>query len=212
MRHKGIGIAAALLAAIALLAGCGAKEDKYRPQVVPVVAKISERLKGVAAATGGAPAEVIELTTATLKDLAGLGADLQALPPGDEKQQELFAAANAYLSATQRFVTSQQDFARAYARMEASRGKVRESLDAKARTSKFSMDFWKETHERHLQDLDKVRTENEKLRDRLIAAAATAQQSADAAGAVLGKEAVIGPDVMAGHRKALDAINLNKGA
>lgn len=212
MRDWRIGIAAALFAAIAVLAGCGPKEDKYRAEVVPVVARISERLKGVAAATGGAPADVIELTTGTLKDLAGLGADLQAVPPGDEKQQGLFAAANAYLSATQRFVTAQQEFARAYARLEAARGKVRESLDAKTRTSKFSLDFWKETHDRLLQELDKVRTENEKLRERLVAAGATAQQSADAVGAVVGKEAVIGPEVLAAHRKALDAVDLQKGA
>ena len=109
-------------------------------------------------------------------------------------------------------MASQQEFARAYARLEAARAKVRESLEAKVRTSKFSMDFWRETHDRLVQDLDKERTENEKLRERLVAATATAQQSAEAAGAVLGKEAVIGPDVLAKHRKALDAVNLQKGA
>src|SRR6185369_2347843 len=109
-------------------------------------------------------------------------------------------------SATQRFVASQQEFARAYARLEAARVKVRDSLEAKVRTSKFSMDFWKETHDRLLQDLDKVRTENEKLRDRLVGDTASTQQAVEAAGAVLGKEAVIGADVLAAHRKALDAI------
>jgi len=212
MRDERMGIVAALLVGVVALAGCGAKEDKYRAHVVPVVAKVSERLKGVAALTGSAPAQVVERTTATLTDLAGLGADLKAISPEGEKQQALFAAANAYLSATQRFITAQQEFARAYARLEAARVKVRESLEAKVRTSSFSMDFWRETHDRLVQDLDKVRTENEKLRDRLVAATATAQQSADAAGAVLGKEAVIGPDVLANHRKALDAVNLQKGA
>ena len=212
MRDKRIGIVAALLFALGVLAGCGAKEDKYRAHVVPVVAKISERLKGAAAVTGSVPAQVVEKTTATLTDLAGLGADLKAIPPDGDKQQALCAAASAYLSATQRFVSSQQEFARADARLEAARAKVRESLEAKVRTSKFSMDFWRESHDRLTQELDTVRTENEKLRERLLAATATAQQSADAVGAVLGKEAVVGPDVLANHRKALDAVDLAKGA
>ena len=212
MLDKRIGIAATLLVALAILAGCGAKEDKYRAHVVPVVTKISERLKGAAALTGGDPAQTIERTTAILTDLAGLGADLKAIAPEGEKQQAIYAAGSAYLSATHRFVTTQQEFARAYARLEAARVKVRESLEAKVRTSKFSMDFWKETHDRLLQDLDKVRTENEKLRDRLVGDTGSAQQAADATGAVLGKEAVIGPDILAAHRKALDAIPIHKGA
>ena len=210
---KRIGIAGPwlLLAALAL-AACGAKEDKYRAYVTPIVVKITERLKGAAGLTGGEPGKVAEGATAYLSDLSGLGADLKALPPEGEKQQSVAAAAQAYLSATQRFVTAQQEFARAYARLEAARVKVRESLDAKVRTSKFSMDFWKETHDRLVLELDKVRTENEKLRERVVAATASAQQAADAAGAVLGKENVIGPEVLAAHRKALDAVNLQKGA
>lgn len=208
-----IGIGGASLAAVALLlAACGAKQDQYRAQVVPVVAKVTERIKAAAALTGADPATGAEGATALLTDLAGLGADLKAVPPEGEEQQALAAAAQAYLSATHRFVTAQQEFARAYGRLEAARGKVRESLDAKLRTSKFSLDFWKETHDRLLQDLDKVRTENERVRERLVAATTGAQQAADAAGAVLGKENVVGPEVLANHRKALDAVNLQKGA
>jgi hypothetical protein len=208
-----IGIAGTWLVAAALaLAACGEKEDKYRAYVTPIVGKITERLKSAAGLTGGEPARVVEGATALLSDLAGLGADLKALPPEGEKQRSLAAAGQAYLSATQRFVTAQQEFASAYGRLEAARVKVRESLDAKVRTSRFSMDFWKETHDRLVLDLDKVRTENEKLRERVVAATTSAQQAADAVGAVLGKENVIGPEVLASHRKALDGVNLQKGA
>lgn len=204
-------VCAVVLATLALGA-CGPREDKYRAYVTPIVGKITERLKGAAGLTGGEPARVVEGASAYLTDLAGLGADLKALPPEGEKQQAIAAAAQAYLSATQRFVTAQQEFARAYGRLEAGRAKVRESLDAKVRTSKFSMDFWKETHDRLVLELDKVRTENEKVRERVVAATDGAQRAADAAGAILGKENVIGPEVLAAHRKALDGVNLLKGA
>lgn len=207
-----IAIWSTCLAAALLLAACGAKEDKYRAHVAPVAGKVTERLGAAAALTGGDPAKVVEATTAQLTDLAGLGADLKAVPPEGEKQQALAAAGQAYLSATQRFVTAQQEFARAHGRLEGARKKVRESLDAKVRTSSFGMDFWKETHDRLLQDLDKVRGENEKVRERLVAATTGAQEAAEAAGAVLGKENVVGPEVLANHRKALDGVNLEKGA
>ena len=193
-------------------AGCGGSQDKLRGQLLPVVAKISDRIKGTAALTGGGAAQAIEQTGAYLTDLAGLGADLKALYVEGERQQSLVAAAQAYLSATQRFVAAQQEFARALARLEAARAKVKDSLDAKARTSKFSLDFWKETHDRLVLDLDKVRKDSEQARDRLAAATTSTQQAADAAAAVLGREAIVAPEVLAAHRKALDAIPLAKGA
>jgi hypothetical protein len=197
---------------LASLAGCGAGDEKLRAQLLPVVAKITERVKTTAALTGGEPAATIERTTAILTDLAGLGADLKSLYVEGEKQQALVAAGQAYLSATQRFVASQQEFARAYARLEAARAKVRESLEAKVRTSKFSMDFWKETHDRLVLDLDKVRKECEKARDRLAAATSSMQQAAEAAGSVLGRESVLAAGALDAHRKALDAVPLAKGA
>jgi len=207
------GIAAlALLVVAAALAGCGAKEEKFRAQLLPIVSKITERVKGTAALTGKNAAATIEKTTEYLTDLAGLGADLKGLYVDGDKQQALVTAAQAYLSATQRFVAAQQEFARAYARLEASRVKVRESLDAKARTSKFSLDFWKETHDRLVLELDKVRTENEKARERLSAATASVQQAAEAASGLLGRESLVTPAVLDAHRKALEEVPLQKGA
>ena len=104
------------------------------------------------------------------------------------------------------------EFARNYARLEAARVKVRESLDRKVRTSKFSMDFWKETHDRLVVNLDTVRKENETVRARLSAATGALQQSADAAGALLGREKLIAPATLDAHRKALEAVPLAKGA
>jgi hypothetical protein len=210
---KGTGVAAmALLVAAAALAGCGAKDEKFRAQLLPIVAKITERVKGTAALTGKDPAATVEKTTEYLTDLAGLGADLKGLYVDGDKQQALVAAGQAYLSATQRFVTAQQEFARAYARLEAARVKVRESLDAKARTSKFSLDFWKETHDRLVLELDKVRTENEKARERLSAATASVQQAAEAASGPLGSEVLVTSAVLDAHRKALEEVPLQKGA
>jgi len=210
---KGTEVAAmALLVAAAALAGCGAKEEKFRAQLLPIVAKITERVKGTAALTGKDPAATVEKTTEYLTDLAGLGADLKGLYVDGDKQQALVAAGQAYLSATQRFVTAQQEFARAYARLEAARAKVRESLDAKARTTKFSLDFWKETHDRLVLELDKVRTENEKARERLSAATASVQQAAEAASGPLGREVLVAPATLDAHRKALEEVPLQKGA
>ena len=203
--------AAALLAAV-LLFGCGKGDEKFRALLDPVVAKITERAKSAASLTGQAPAAVLQQAGAILADLAGLGADLKGLPADGEKQHNYVAAGQAYLSATQRFTTAQQEFARSYARLEASRVKVRESLDAKVRTSKFSMDFWKESHDRLVLDLDNVRKECEKLKARLSAATATLQQSADAAGAVLGREKLIPASALDAHRQALEAVPLQKGA
>jgi len=202
------------MAAVTLvaLAGCGPKDDKLRAQLDPVVVKITERAKAAAALDIAAPAATIERTTALLTDMAGLGADLKSFYVEGEKQQALVAAGQAYLAATQRFITGQQEFARSYARLEAARTKVRESLDAKVRTSAFSMDFWKETHDRLVRDLDNVRKENEKARDLAGAANAVLQQSADATGALLGREKLISAEALEGHRKALQAVPLAKGA
>ena len=207
-----IGKWAAALLAVVALGGCGKGDEKFRTLLDPVVAKITERAGSAAGLTGRAPAEVLQQAGAILTDLAGLGADLKGLPADGEKQKNYVAAGQAYLSATQRFTTAQQEFARSYARLEASRVKVRESLDAKVRTSKFSMDFWKESHDRLVLDLDNVRKESEKAKVQLSAATQALQQSADAAGAVLGRDKVIAAATLDAHRKALEAVPLQKGA
>jgi hypothetical protein len=198
--------------ALALLAGCGKGDEKFRTQLDPVVAKITQRANEAAGLTGGPSAATIERTTALATDLAGLGADLKALYVDGDKQQALVAAGQAYLSATQRFVGAQQEFARAYAGLEAARVKVRESLDAKVRTSKFSMDFWKESHDRLLVEIDKARKESEKVRERVNGATTALQQAADAAGALLGRQALVSAATLDAHRKALAAVPLEKGA
>jgi hypothetical protein len=205
-------LAAGAMVALATLAGCGPGTEKLRAQLDPVVAKITDRAKAAAALTGGQPAATIARTTELLTDLAGLGADLKALYVEGEKQQALVAAGQAYLAATQRFVTAQQEFARAYARLEAARAKVRESLEAKVRTSKFSMDFWKETHDRLVVDLDTVRKDVEKARDRLAAATSSMEQAAEAAGSALGRESVLAKGGLDAHRKAMDGVPIAKGA
>lgn len=202
----------AVLAGAVVVVGCGKDVEKFRLQLDPVVARVNDKAKAAAALTGQAPAAIAEQSKAILTDLAGLGADLKGLPAEGEKQQGLVAAGQAYLSATQRFVTGQQEFARSYARLEAARVKVRESLDAKVRTSKFSMDFWKETHDRLVLDLDNVRKEAEKAKAQLLAATSSLQQSADAAGAVLGRDKLIPAATLDTHRTALDAVDLAKGA
>ena len=205
---------AAAVAALAgaVMLGCGKGEEKFRAQLDPVVAKLTARANEAAALTGGAPAAVIEKANALQADLAGLGADLKAVPVDGEKQQARVAAGQAYLSAVQRFVAGQQEFARAYARLEAARVKVRESLDAKVRTSKFSMDFWKESHDRVLVEIDTARKESEKARDKLASVAAALQQAADATGSHLGRQALVSPATLDAHRKALAAVPLEKGA
>ena len=195
-----------------VLGGCGKGEETFRAQVNPVVAKVTERASAAAALTGGEPAATIERTSAIATDLAGLGADLKSLYVEGEKQQAVIAAGQAYLSATQRFVSAQQEFARAYARLEAARGKVRESLEAKVRTSKFSMDFWKETHDRLVLDLDNVRKDNEKLKERVLTATTSLEQSVAAASPVLTGAALIDKATLDTHRKALEAVPLAKGA
>jgi outer membrane scaffolding protein for murein synthesis (MipA/OmpV family) len=202
----------ATVLAVVVLAGCGKGDDKFRVLLDPVVARVTEKAKAAAALTGQAPAAVMEQTKAIMTDLAGLGADLSGLPAEGEKQAGMVAAGQAYRSATQRFVAAQEDFARSYARLEAARAKVRESLDAKVRTSKFSMDFWKETHDRLVLELDNVRKECEKGKAQLAAATASLQQSAEAAGAVLGRDKLISAAALDAHRKALDAVDLAKGA
>jgi hypothetical protein len=205
-------VAAALGLAVSLLAGCGGGVEKFRLQLDPVVARVTEKAKAAAALTAQAPAAIAEQSKALLGDLAGLGADLKGLPAEGEKQQDLVAAGQAYLSATQRFVTAQQEFARSYAKLEGMRVKVRESLDAKVRTSKFSMDFWKESHDRLVVELDNARKESEKAKAQLVAATASLQLSADAAGAVLGREKTIPVAALESHRQALEAVDLAKGA
>ena len=207
-----IGKWAALLFAAAVMVGCGKGDEKFRALLDPVVAKITDRAKAAAGLTGQAPATVLEQSGAILTDLAGLGADLKGLPADGEKQQGLVTAGQAYLSATQRFTTSQADFARVYARLEAARVKVRESLDAKVRTSKFSMDFWKESHDRLVLELDNVRKEAEKSKAQLSAATDALQTAADAAGPLLGRERLIPAATLDAHRKALEAVPLQKGA
>ena len=205
-------IAAALGVAALMLAGCGGGVEKFRLLLDPVVAKVTDKAKAAAALTGQAPATTMDQSKAILADLAGLGADFKGLPAENEKQQGLVSAGQAYLSATQRFVMAQQDFARNYARLEAARVKVRESLDAKVRTSKFSMDFWKETHDRLVLELDNVRKDCEKAKTQLLAATSSLAQSAEAAGAVLGRDKLIPAAALDAHRKALDAVDLAKGA
>jgi hypothetical protein len=210
--RNAVRVAAALGLAAAVLAGCGKGLEKFRVQLDPVVSKVTATAKAAAALTGQPPASVAEQGKALLTDIAGLGADLKGLPADGEKEQALVAAGQAYLSATQRFTNAQLDFARAYARLEAGRVKVRESLDAKVRTSKFSMDFWKETHDRLVLELDNARKETEKAKAQLVAATSSLQQSAEAAGAVLGREKLIPVATLDAHRKALDAVDLAKGA
>ena len=203
---------AAILMAAAVLVGCGKGDEKFRAMLDPVVARVTEKAKAAAALTGQPPATIAEHSKAILTDLAGLGADLSGLPADGDKQKGQVAAGQAYRSALQRFVTAQQQFAQAYARLETGRVKVRESLDAKVRTSKFSMDFWKETHDRLVVELDNGRKESEKAKAQLLAATTALQQSADAAGAVLGRDKLIPAAALDAHRKALDAVDLAKGA
>jgi hypothetical protein len=212
MKNIGTWAVALVAAAAAAMSGCGKGDEKFRAMLDPVVAKVTERAKAAVALTGQAPAAILEQSGAILTDLAGLGADLKGLPADGEKQQGLVAAGQAYVSATQRFTTAQQEFARAYARLEAARAKVRESLDAKVRTSKFSMDFWKESHDRLVLELDNVRKDAEKAKAQLVAATDALQQSADAAGAVLGRERLLAAATLDAHRKALEAVPLQKGA
>jgi hypothetical protein len=212
MRDWGGLVLAVWVLAAASLAGCGKGDEKFRAQLDPVVARVTQNATAAAALTGQPPAAAMEQAKAILTDLAGVGADLSELPAEGEKHQGLVAAGQAYRSATQRFVATQQDFARAYARLEASRAKVRESLDAKLRTSKFSMDFWKESHDRLLVDIESARQEAEKAKAQVVAATASLQQSADAAGALLGRDKLIAPAALDAHRKALDAVDLAKGA
>ena len=204
------GWAAAVLCSVAVaIAGCGKGEEKFRAQLDPVVARISERMAAVAGLAAAAPAQVLERAGTLSTDLASLGADLKGLYVDGDKQRGLVAAGQAYLSAAQRLVQAQQEFARARAKLAAANAKVKESLDAKVRTSKFSMDFWKESHDRFVSEADKVRKETVAVRDKLATALSGAQQAVDAAGAVLGSAAVLKPGVIADQRKALEAIALD---
>lgn len=198
-----------LAAAAAAAFGCGDDKDaKFRAQVLAVVAKVSERVKGTAALTGSPVAQVLDETDAVLTDLAGLNADLRALEPQTEKQKSFVSAGQAYLGATQRFVAAQQEFAKARGRLDAARAKVKDSLDARQRASQFTMEFWRESHERVLAEQEKVRKEALQARDRLAVATASMKQSAEASGTVLGSEAVVGPDALEAHRSALEGIPL----
>ena len=213
MMQRSLGrAAAAVMLAGAVMLGCGKGEEKFRAQLDPVVGKLTARANDAAALTGGAPAAVIEKATALQTDLASLGADLKAIAVDGDKQQARMAAGQAYLSAIQRFVAAQQEFARSYARLEVARVKVRESLDAKLRTSKFSLDFWKESHDRLLVEIDAARKEAEKARERLVGITTGLQQAADATGSHLGRQALVSPATLETHRKALAAVSLEKGA
>jgi hypothetical protein len=204
------GVALIALAGIGWYVGQSGKQEKFRAQVVPIVSKVSERLRAAAQLVAAEPAQGIETCAVLLTDLAGLGADLKSLYVEGEKQRALVAAGQSYLAATQAFVQGQQEFARARGRLNAARAKVKESLDAKVRTSKFSMDFWKESHDRLVVEAEKVRKETAQIRDKLVSTATATQQAADAAGATLGRDAVVAPTVLGDHRKALDAIALAK--
>jgi hypothetical protein len=203
---------AVIVVLAAAVAGCGKGDEQFRALLDPVVARITDRATAAAGLTGQAPASVVEQARAIDTDLAGLQADVKGLPAEGEKQGGLVTAAQAYLSATKRFVAAQQEFAGACARLDGARVKVRESLDAKVRTSKFSMDFWKESHDRLVLELDNVRKEAEKAKAQLAAATASIQQSADAAGSLLGRDKLIPAATLDAHRKALDAVPLEKGA
>ena len=89
---------------------------------------------------------------------------------------------------------------------------MRESLDAKLRASKFSMDFWKESHDRLLVEIEAARKESEKARDQLTSATTGLQQAADATASHLGRPSLVSPATLDAHRKALAAISLEKGA
>jgi hypothetical protein len=89
--------AAAVGLSVAVLGGCGKGDEKFRAQLDPVVARITQKASDAAALTGGASAETLERTTALLTDLAGLGADLKSLYVDGEKQQGFVNAGQAYL-------------------------------------------------------------------------------------------------------------------
>ena len=202
-------VAGCAFAAAAALCGCGDDKDlKFRAQVLPVVAKVTERVKGTAAATAAPVPQVLDQADAYLTDLAGLAADFRAFEPQNETQKTYVSAGQAYLGATQRFVTAQQEFARARGRLEVARVKVKESLDAKQRASQFTMDFWRETHERVVAEQEKVRKEAVQAREKLTVATVTMKQSAEASAAVLGPESVIAADALEPHRSALESISL----
>jgi hypothetical protein len=197
------------LVGAAILFGCGQDKDaKFRLQVLPVVAKVSERVKGIAATTAAPVTRALEQADAELADLAGLDADLKALEPQNEKQKSYVSAASAYLGSTQRFAQAQQEFARARGKLDASRAKVKESLDGRQRASQFTMEFWRETHDRLVSEQEKVRKDAIAARDQLAVATASMKQSAEASATVLGNDTVVGGDVLDAHRAVLDAIPL----
>jgi hypothetical protein len=200
---------AACLAAAFIAGGCGGDRDlEFRAQVLPVVAKVTERVKAIAAVTSAPVAQALEQAEASLTDLAGLNADLRAFEPQNDNQKSFVSAGQAYLAATQRFAAAQQELARSRGRLDAARAKVKESLDARQRASQFTLDFWRETHERVVAEQEKVRKEAMLARDKLAVATASMRQSAEAAAAVLGAQAVIAPDALEAHRTAMEAIPL----
>jgi hypothetical protein len=206
-----LGRAFAGCVAVAMLAAaCGEDNDaKFRATVLPVVAKVSEKVKGAAAVTAAPVSQALDQTDAYLTDLAGLNADLRALEPQTEKQKSFVSAGQAYLGATQRFLAAQQGFARARGKLEVARVKVRESLDARQRASQFTMDFWRETHERVVAEQEKLRKDAVQARERLAVATTSMKQSAEASATILGPEALIAPDALEAHRTVLEAIALD---
>jgi hypothetical protein len=204
-RRAAIGCLLGALAAF----GCGDDKDaKFRAQVLPVVAKVTERVKVIAAVTAAPVPQALDLTDTYLTDLAGLSADLKALEPQNEKQKSYVSAGLAYLGATHRFILAQEEFAKARGRLDVARAKVKESLDGRQRASQFTMDFWKETHERLLGELEKVRKDATHAREKLAVSTTTLKQSAEASSSVLGGDVIVGGDVLEAHRTALEAIPL----
>ena len=197
------------LLAAAVAFGCGDDKDaRFRLQVLPLVAKVSERVKAIAATTAAPVSQALDQADTELTELSGLNADLKALEPQNEKQKSFVSAAYAYLGATQRFVQAHQEFARARGKLDAARVKVKDSLDARQRASQFTMEFWRETHDRLVLELEKVRKEAISARDKLAVATASMKQSAEASATVLGNDALVSGDVLDAHRAVLDAIPL----
>jgi hypothetical protein len=202
------GALGCLMAAVVAF-GCGQDKDaKFRLQVLPVAAKVSERVKAIAGMTAAPVAQALDRADAELTELAGLDADLKALEPQNEKQKSYVSAASAYLGSTQRFAQAQQEFARARGKLDAARAKVKESLDGRQRASQFTMDFWRETHDRLVSEQEKVRKDAIAARDQLAVATSSMKQSAEASATVLGNEAITGADALDAHRAVLDAIPL----
>ena len=216
--NRKTGLVAGLGVAVVLVIAAGgwylnqeSRQEKFRAQVQPVVKKISEKIQATAELTGGASTrDSLERSQAHLTDLAGLGADLKSFYTDGARQEDFIAAAQTYLAAAQGFIRSQQEFTRSLSRLEAARAKVKESLDAKVRTSQFSMDFWKESHGRVTLALEAARKEATQARDRLIAVTDATQAASELAAPVVGRGVVAPAKVFADHTKVLEGLPLAK--